>query len=55
VSVIEATGGPLQPDVAVIVSGNRITALGNTGNVAIPRSALVTDARGRFMIPACGT
>jgi Amidohydrolase family len=51
VSVIDATGGPVQPDMAVIVAGHRITALGKSGSVAIPRNALVTDARGRFMIP----
>jgi hypothetical protein len=51
VSVIDATGGPLQPDMTVIVSGNRITALGKTGSVAVPKDTLMTDATGRFMIP----
>jgi imidazolonepropionase-like amidohydrolase len=51
VSVIDTTGGPLQPDMTVIVSGNRITALGKTGNLAIPKAAQVTDAKGKFMIP----
>jgi len=51
VTVIDATGGPLQPDMTVVVSGNRITALGKAGSVAIPRGALMNNAAGKFMIP----
>jgi hypothetical protein len=51
VSVIDTTGGPLQPDMTIIVSGNRITALGKTGSVPIPKDAQVTDTKGKFMIP----
>jgi hypothetical protein len=49
VTVIDATGAPAQPDMTVIVSGNRITAIGK--QVAVPQNALVTDARGKYMIP----
>lgn len=51
VSVIDATGQPAQPDMTVVVTGNRITALGKTGSVAVPQNARVTDATGKFMIP----
>jgi imidazolonepropionase-like amidohydrolase len=51
VSVIDMTGGPVQPDMTVIVSGNGITGLGKTATVAIPKGTEVTDARGKFMIP----
>jgi imidazolonepropionase-like amidohydrolase len=51
VGVIDATGTPMQPDMTVIISGNRITALGRNGSVAVPQNALVTDATGQFMIP----
>ena len=51
VTVIDATGSPAQPDITVVVSANRISALGKTGSVAVPKNALVTDAKGRFMIP----
>jgi len=51
VTVIDATGSPAQPDMTVVVSANRITALGKTGSVAVPKNALITDAKGRFMIP----
>lgn len=51
VSVIDTTGGPLQPDMTLIVSGNHITAMGKSGSVPIPKAAQVTDAKGKFMIP----
>src|SRR6516164_9279660 len=51
VTVIDATGSPAQPDMTVLVSGNRISALGKFGTVTIPGDAQVTDARGRFVIP----
>jgi hypothetical protein len=51
VSVIDATGTPAQPDMTVIVTGNRITGLAKTGTIALPRNAQVTDATGKFMIP----
>jgi len=51
VTVIDATGAPAQPDMTVVVSGNRITALGKTGQIAIPRNALVTNASKQFLIP----
>src|ERR1019366_9133007 len=51
VSVIDATGSPAQPDMTVLVSGGRIAAVGKAPQVAIPRNALVTDARGKFLIP----
>ena len=40
-----------QPDMTVVVTGNRISALGRFGSVVIPANAQVSDARGRFMIP----
>src|SRR5262245_1754418 len=33
VTVIDATGSPAQPDMTVVVTGNRISALGHFGNV----------------------
>jgi len=51
VTVIDITGGPAQLDMTIVVSGNRITAVGKTGQINIPRNALVTDASKQFMIP----
>ena len=51
VSVIDATGRPVQADMTVIVTGSRITALGRTGSVPSPRNAREIDATGKYMIP----
>jgi len=51
VTIIDVTDGPAQSDMTVVVSGNRITALGKTGQINIPRNALITDASKQFMIP----
>jgi imidazolonepropionase-like amidohydrolase len=51
VTVIDATGSAPQPDMTVIVTGDRISALGRFGTVPVPSNALVTESRGRFMIP----
>ena len=51
VTVIDVAGGPTLPDSIVVISGNRITALGPTGKVAVPKDAQLIDASGKFMIP----
>ncbi|NUM76977.1 amidohydrolase family protein [candidate division KSB1 bacterium] len=51
VTVIDATGASPQPDMTVVITGNRITALGKTGKVKIPQEAQVIDAAGKFLIP----
>lgn len=51
VTVIDATGGPAQPDMTVVVTGNRITAIGKSGTIAVPANAQVTNARDQFLIP----
>jgi imidazolonepropionase-like amidohydrolase len=51
VSIIDMTGAPLKKDMTVVVSGNRLTAIGSAGNVRVPRTAQVIDARGKFLIP----
>ncbi|MGH7451444.1 MAG: amidohydrolase family protein [bacterium] len=51
VTVIDATSAPAQLDMTVVITGNRITALGKTGKVKIPQDAQVIDAAGKFLIP----
>ncbi len=51
VTVIDATGALPQPDMTVVITGNRITALDSTGKVKIPNEAQVVDATGKFLIP----
>ena len=51
VTVIDATGAPAQPDMTVVITGDRISQLGKTGQVAIPDDAQRVDASGKFLIP----
>ncbi|HZS10025.1 MAG TPA: amidohydrolase family protein [Blastocatellia bacterium] len=51
VTVIDATGAPAQPDMTVIITGDRITTIGKSKLVKIPPGAEVVDATGKFLIP----
>jgi imidazolonepropionase-like amidohydrolase len=51
VTVIDVTGAPSKSDMTVIVTDNRITAVGKTGKVRAPRGAQIIDATGKFLIP----
>lgn len=49
VTVVDTTGGPLQPHRDVVVDGDRIVAVRPA--VAPPKGATVVEGRGRFLIP----
>lgn len=51
VTVIDATGAPPQPGMTVVITGDRISALGKDGTVRLPESAQVIDASGKYLIP----
>ena len=51
VTVIDATGTPVRPDMTVVLTQDRISALGETGTIAIPSGAHVVDATDHFLIP----
>ncbi|HEV2903477.1 MAG TPA: hypothetical protein VGW32_00430, partial [Pyrinomonadaceae bacterium] len=51
VTVIDATGAPAKPNMTVIITGDRITEIAKTGEVAIPKNAQVIDGTGKFLIP----
>ena len=51
VGVITMTGAPLQPDMSVVITGNRISALGKNGEISVPQDAQIVDATGKFLIP----
>jgi hypothetical protein len=51
VTVIDATGTPPQPDMTVVISGDRIAEIGLTQHVRVPDEAHVVDATGKFLIP----
>ena len=49
VTVIDATGAASQPDVTVLVSDGRVSAIGR--EVQIPEKATVVQGAGKFLIP----
>ncbi len=50
-TVIDATGAPAQPDATVVITSNRITAIGKTTELPVPVNSNVIDATGQFLIP----
>lgn len=51
VTVIDAAGAPAKPGMTVVITDGRITALGKSGKVRVPRGARVVDGAGKFLIP----
>jgi imidazolonepropionase-like amidohydrolase len=51
VTLIDVSGGPLQPDSSVLVSGTHIAAVGPSSSIPIPRGAKIIDGSGKFLIP----
>jgi hypothetical protein len=51
VTVIDMTGAPPKPEMTVVINGNRITAIGKSGQVSVPKDARIIDASGKFLIP----
>ena len=51
VTVIDGTGAKPRLDQTVILTGDRITGLGRTGNLKLPTGAQIVEASGRFLIP----
>lgn len=52
VTVIDMTGAPAKPDMTVVVVGNRISAIGQTGKVRLPQNAQIIDGTSKFLIPS---
>lgn len=50
-TVIDTTGGPAQPDVTVVIRGDRIVGMGRSGKIRVPKHAQVVIATGKFLIP----
>jgi tetratricopeptide (TPR) repeat protein len=50
-TVIDVTGGSTKRNATLLVSGDRISALGKDGDVRIPKNAHTVDATGKFIIP----
>ncbi|MGC1644517.1 MAG: hypothetical protein WA741_01705, partial [Candidatus Sulfotelmatobacter sp.] len=51
VTVIDVAAGRVKPGMTVIITGDRIEAVGPSGSVSTPGNALVVDATGKFLIP----
>jgi len=51
VTVIDATGAPAKPNMTVVITGDRITKIAKTAEVAIPKTAKIVDGKGKFLIP----
>ena len=51
VTVIDTTGGPVQPDVTVVIRHDRIMDMGKSGKVRVPVGSHMVDATGKFLIP----
>lgn len=51
VRVIDGTGAPAREDQTIVVSGGKITALGDYASTAVPAGARVLDMPGHTLIP----
>lgn len=51
VTIIDMTGSRPQPDMTVVITGNRIAELGRSGEIQLPQNARVVDASGKYLIP----
>jgi Amidohydrolase family len=50
-TLIDGNGGAPVPNSAIVVEGNRITAVGRAGQVQVPAGAQVIDAAGKWVTP----
>ena len=51
VTLIDGTGAAPGADLTVLVSGDRISAIGRTADLALPAGAQIVEGRGKFLIP----
>jgi adenine deaminase len=51
VTIVDVTDGSLHTDQTVLVVGDRIAAVGGSGDVAIPAETAVVEGRGGYLIP----
>jgi imidazolonepropionase-like amidohydrolase len=49
--LIDGTGAPAKDDQTIIIQGEKITAVGRTGSVAVPADARTIDLTGKSVIP----
>jgi imidazolonepropionase-like amidohydrolase len=51
VTIIDVRDGSAKPDATVLISGDRITTVGSSSEVPIPKHIRLIDGRGKFLIP----
>jgi imidazolonepropionase-like amidohydrolase len=51
ITVIDVRDGSVNADMTVLVLGNRISAVGPSKGIRLPKQAHVVDGRGQFLIP----
>jgi imidazolonepropionase-like amidohydrolase len=51
VTVIDATGNLPQPDRTLLIADQRISSIGPSNSIAIPREAQILEGTGKFVIP----
>ncbi len=51
VTVIDMTGAAAKPNMTVVVTGGRITAVGPSDSISPPSAATVVDGTGKYLIP----
>ena len=54
-AVVDPRGAATARDRTVVVTGDRISEIGMTGQVRLPRGARVVDASDKYLIPGSGT
>ena len=50
-TLIDGLGGAPVPNSVIVVTGNRITAVGRQGQVQIPAGAQIVNAAGKWVLP----
>ena len=51
VTLIDGTGGLIKINQDIVITGDRITAIGNSGKIKIPPTAKIIDGNGKTIIP----
>jgi tetratricopeptide (TPR) repeat protein len=51
VTVIDTTGGPIKPDMTVVIRGSRIVQVAKSNEVRLPKNGKTVNATGKFLIP----
>ena len=51
ITLIDGTGGPIKKNQDIVITGERITGIGNSGKITIPKTAKAIDGTGKTLTP----